>query len=160
MKEDTMPSKWSGGLHKGQVGTRWSPRGKNHRFDPEDKSYNAGEQEWSIQSHTWFSTEPTEEDGPSSVQRISIPIVSTWACWFVKNIGQRINGSADTWCGLHTIRTKEAWSDKLIMGEKRCGRKFSGSTSVRTQVKFAGLLASYLVRMRLACMPRLLRCGI
>ena len=157
MKEDTMPSKWIRGIHKGQVGKRWSPRRKNHRLDPENKSYLSGKQEWSMQSHSGFSTEPTEEDGPSSVQRISIPIVTTWACWFVKNIHQRINGSTNTWRGLHTIRRKEVWSDKLIIGEKRCGRKFSESTSIRTQVKFTGLLASYLVSMRLACMPRLLR---
>ena len=54
----------------------------------------------------------------------------------------------------------EAWSDKLIMGEKRSGRKFSGSTGVGTWVKFTGLLVRYLVSMRLACMPRLLRRGI
>ena len=160
MKEDTMPSKWIGGIHKGQVGKRWSPRGKNHRVDPEDKSYDAGKQEWSMQSHKWLSTEPTKEDGPSSVQRISSPIMNTWVCWFVKNIYQWINGSTDTWRSLHIIRRKEEWSDRLIMGERRCGRKFSGSMGVRTQVKFAGLLARYLVSMRLAGMPRLLRHGI
>jgi len=49
---------------------------------------------------------------------------------------------------------------KLTMGAKRCGREFSGSTSVRTQVKFAELRARYLVSIELACIPRLLRRGI
>jgi len=31
----------------------------------------------------------------------------------------------------------EAQTEKLAMGAKRCGREFSGSTSVPTQVKFA-----------------------
>ena len=38
--------------------------------------------------------------------------------------------------------------------KKRCDREFSGSTSVRTQVKFAELWARYLVSIELACRPR------
>ena len=54
----------------------------------------------------------------------------------------------------------KAQTDKLAMGAKRCGREFSGSTSVRTQVEFAELRARYLISIELACIPRLLRRGI
>jgi len=54
----------------------------------------------------------------------------------------------------------DAQTDKLTMGAKRCGREFSVSTSVRTQVKFAELGARYLISIELACIPRLLRRGI
>ena len=53
-----------------------------------------------------------------------------------------------------------AQTDKLTMGARRCGRKFSGSTSVRTRKVFAERLAKYLVSIEIACIPRLLRCGI
>jgi len=62
-----MPSKWIGRIHKGQVGKRWSSREKAHRYDLEDKSYNAGR------------PEPTKEEWPSSVQRVRLPSVSTEA---------------------------------------------------------------------------------
>ena len=45
-----------------------------------DKSSNTGERERSMRSHSRFSMEPTKEEGPSSVQQISSPIVSTWLC--------------------------------------------------------------------------------
>jgi len=54
----------------------------------------------------------------------------------------------------------DARTDKLTIGAKRCGREFSGSTSVRTQLKFAELRARYLVSIELACTPRLRRRGI
>ena len=61
-----MPSKWIWCIHKGQVGKRGSLREKAHRYDPEDKSCNAGKPEYNMWSHAEFSTEPTEEEGPSS----------------------------------------------------------------------------------------------
>ena len=48
MKEETMPSKWIGCIHRGHVGKRWSPREHTYRYDPEDKSYNAGRQEYEM----------------------------------------------------------------------------------------------------------------
>ena len=47
----------------------------------------------------------------------------------------------------------EVWSDKLIMGKKRCGIEFSRSKGVPTQVKFVELLAKYSVGIELACIP-------
>jgi len=44
----------------------------------------------------------------------------------------------------------KAQTDKLALGAKKCGREFSGSTSVRTQVKFAELRTRYLVSIELA----------
>jgi len=63
-----MPSKWIRCIHKGQVGKRWSPREKAHRYDPEDKSCNAGRLEYDMPLHGEFWTEPTKEHWPSSVQ--------------------------------------------------------------------------------------------
>ena len=74
-----MPSKWIGVSTKDKLVMRWSPRQENYRFDREDKSSNAGERECSMLSHSRVSTEPTKEDGPSSVQRMSTPRMSTWA---------------------------------------------------------------------------------
>jgi len=74
-----MLSKWIGCIHKGQVGKRWSSREKTHRYDPEDKSCNAGRPEYNMLSHVEFSTEPTKEDWPSSVQRVRLPSKSTGA---------------------------------------------------------------------------------
>jgi len=54
----------------------------------------------------------------------------------------------------------EAQTDKLTMGAKGVVEEFSGSTSVRTQVKFAELRARYLVSIEIACTLRLLRRGI
>jgi len=56
-----MPSKWIGGIYRGQVGKRWSLRKKAHRYDPEDKSSNAGRPAYDMQSHVKFSTQPTNE---------------------------------------------------------------------------------------------------
>jgi len=74
-----MPSKWIGCIHKGQVGKRWSPREEAHRYDPEDKSSNAGRPEYVMPSRVEFSTKPTNEEWPSSVQRVRLPSVSTRA---------------------------------------------------------------------------------
>jgi len=74
-----MPSKWIGCIHKGQVGKRWSPREEAHRYDPEDKSCNAERPEYDMQTGVEFSTEPTNEEWPSSVQRVRLPLVSTGA---------------------------------------------------------------------------------
>jgi len=74
-----MPSKWIGCIHKGQVGKRWSPRGEAQRYDPEDKSCNAGRRAYDMQSRVEFATEPTNEDWPSSVPRGRLPSVSTEA---------------------------------------------------------------------------------
>jgi len=79
MKEVTMPSKWMWGIHRGQVGQRWSPRDNAYRYDPQDKSCNAGGPEYNMQLQVEFSTEPTKEDWPSSVQRVRLPSVSTGA---------------------------------------------------------------------------------
>jgi len=46
-----MSSKWIRCLHKGRVGTRWSPREKTYMSDPEDKSCNAERPEDDIRSH-------------------------------------------------------------------------------------------------------------
>jgi len=62
MKEVTMPSKWIRWIHKGQVGKRWSPREKAHRYDPENKSCNAGRAEFNMGSNAEFSMEPTKEE--------------------------------------------------------------------------------------------------
>jgi len=74
-----MPSKWIGCIHRGQVGKRCSPREKAYRYDPEDKSCNAGRPEYDMQSHVEFSTELTNEEWPSSVQRVRLSSVSTSA---------------------------------------------------------------------------------
>jgi len=57
MKEVTIPSKWIRCIHRGQVGKRWSPREKAYRYDPEDKSYNAGRPEYNMLLQVEFSTE-------------------------------------------------------------------------------------------------------
>jgi len=67
-----MPSKWIGCIHRGQVGKRWSPREKTYRYDPEDKSCNAGRREYEMQLHTEFLTEPTKEEWLSSIQRVRL----------------------------------------------------------------------------------------
>ena len=74
-----MPSKWIGCIHRGQVGKGWSPREKTYWCDPKDKSCNHGRPEYNMQLHVEFSTEPTNEDWPSSVQRVRLPLVSTGA---------------------------------------------------------------------------------
>jgi len=74
-----MPSKWIRCIHRGQVGKRWSPREKAYRYDPEDKSCNAGRLEYEMQLHTEFLTVPTKEEWPSSVQRVRLPSTSTRA---------------------------------------------------------------------------------
>jgi len=61
MKKVTMPSQWIGCIHKGQVGKRWSPREKAHRYNPEDKQYNAGRPPYDMPLKAEFSTEPTKE---------------------------------------------------------------------------------------------------
>jgi len=72
-----MPSKWIGCIHRGQVGKRLSPREKAYRYDPKDKSYNAGRQEYNMQLQVEFSTEPIKGDWPSSIQRVKLPSVNT-----------------------------------------------------------------------------------
>jgi len=67
-----MPSKWIGCIHKGQVGKRWSLREKAYRYDPEDKSCNAARPEYNMLLQVEFSTGPTKEDWPSSVQRVRL----------------------------------------------------------------------------------------
>jgi len=74
-----MPSKWIGCIHRGQVGKRCSPREKAYRYNPEDKSCNAGRPEYDMQSRVEFSTEPTNDEWPSSVQRVRLSSVSTGA---------------------------------------------------------------------------------
>jgi len=74
-----MPSKWIGCIHREQVGKRWSLREKAYRYDPEDKSGNAGRSEYNMQLQVEFSTEPTKEDWPSPVQRVRLPSTSTRA---------------------------------------------------------------------------------
>jgi len=74
-----MPSKWIGCIHRGQVGKRWSPREEADRYDPEDKSCNAGRPEYDMPSHVEFSTQPTSEEWPSSIQRVRLPSMSTGA---------------------------------------------------------------------------------
>jgi len=72
-----MPSKWIGCIHKGHVGKRWSPREKAHRYDPEDKSCNTGRPESNMRLQVKFSTDPTKDDWPSSVQGVRLPSVNT-----------------------------------------------------------------------------------
>jgi len=74
-----MPSKWMGCIHKGQFGKILSPREHAFRYDPEDKSCNAGRPEYEMPLHTEFSTEPTKEEWASSVQRVRLPSTSTRA---------------------------------------------------------------------------------
>jgi len=71
-----MPSKWIGCIQRGQVGKSWSLREKAYRYDPEDKSCNAGRPEYDMKLHDEFLTEPTKEDWPSSVQRGRLPWTS------------------------------------------------------------------------------------
>jgi len=79
MQEVTMLSKWIGCIHRGQVGKRWGPGKKAYRYDPKDKSYNAGRPEYNMQLQVEFWTEPTKEDWQSSLQRVRLPSVSTRA---------------------------------------------------------------------------------
>ena len=79
MKEATMPSKWIGCIHRGQVGKRWSPWDEAHRYDPEDKLCNDGRPEYDMQSRVEFLTEPTNQEWQSSVQRVRLPSISTGA---------------------------------------------------------------------------------
>jgi len=74
-----MPSKWIRCIHRGQVGKRWSLSEKTDRYDSEDKSCNAGRPEYDMQLHVEFSTEPTKEERPSSVQRVRLLSTSTRA---------------------------------------------------------------------------------
>ena len=74
-----MPSEWIGCIHRGQVGKRWSPRAEAHRYDPEDKTCNAGRPEYNMLSRVEFSTEPTNEEWPSSVPRVKPASMSTGA---------------------------------------------------------------------------------
>jgi len=74
-----MAGKWIRGIHRGQVGKSWSPRQEAHRYDREDKSCNAGRPEYDRLSHVEFSTEPTNKEWPSSVQRVKLPSMSTGA---------------------------------------------------------------------------------
>jgi len=74
-----MPSKWIGCIHRGQVGKRCSAREKAYMYDPEDKSCNAGRPEYDMRSRVEFLTEPTNQEWPSSVQRVRLPSVSTGA---------------------------------------------------------------------------------
>jgi len=74
-----MPSKWIGYIHKGQVGKRWSPREEAHRYDPKDKSCNARRLQYEMQLRVEFSTAPTNDEWPSSLQRVRLPSVSTGA---------------------------------------------------------------------------------
>ena len=74
-----MPSKWIGCIYKGQVGKRWSPREKAHRYDPVDKSCNAGRPECDMKVPVECLTEPNKQDWPSSVQRVRLHSVSTGA---------------------------------------------------------------------------------
>jgi len=72
-----MPSKWIGCIHRGQVGKRSCQREEAHMYDPEDQTSNAGRPEYDMQSHVEFSTEPTNGEWPSSVQRVTLPSMST-----------------------------------------------------------------------------------
>jgi len=79
MKEVTMPSKWIWCIHRRQVGKRWSLREKAYRYDPENKSRNAGSPEYLMQLQVEFWTERTKQDWPSSVQRVRLPWMNTRA---------------------------------------------------------------------------------
>ena len=52
-----MLSKWIGRIHKGQVGTRWSLKQVNHRFDYKGKLYNIAERRSSMLVHTRIDNE-------------------------------------------------------------------------------------------------------
>jgi len=67
-----MAIKWIRGIHKVQVGKRWSLREKAHRDDPEDKSCNAGRLEYDMRLHAKFLTKPTKDEWPSSVRRVRL----------------------------------------------------------------------------------------
>ena len=79
MKAVTMPSNWIRCIHKGQVGKRWSSGEKTYRYHPEDKSCNGARPEYDMRLHAEFSTEPTKEHWPSSVQRVKLALVHTGA---------------------------------------------------------------------------------
>jgi len=51
------------------------------------------------------------------------------------------------------IFADEAQTHKLAMGDKRCCGEFSGTTDVRTQVKFAEILVRNLASIEIACIP-------
>ena len=74
-----MSSTWIGCNHRGQVGKTWSPRENAYRYDPEDKSCNAGRPEYNLQLRVEFATEPTKEDLPSCVQRVRLLLTNTRA---------------------------------------------------------------------------------
>jgi len=126
MKEVTMPSKWMGCIHKGQVGIRCSPSEKAHRYDPDDKLRNAGRPEYNICLPAEFLTEPTKDDWPSSVQRVRLPSASMGARQFVTIL---VNGYPDeptpdllsTPSGL-----PEALTNNLTMGAKGVIESFQG----------------------------------
>jgi len=62
-----MASKWIGLIYKGYFGKGWGLRDETYRYNPEDKSCNAGKQGCDLGSHTQFSTEATKEECPSSL---------------------------------------------------------------------------------------------
>ena len=68
-----MPSKWIGCIQRGRVGKRRSPREKTDRYNPENRSCNAGRREYNMQLQVEFLTEPTKEDWQSSVRRVRLP---------------------------------------------------------------------------------------
>jgi len=74
-----MPSKWIVCIDRGQVGKRWSQREEAHRYDPKDKLCNAGRPGYDMLLHVEFSTEPTNEARPSSVQPVRLPLMRTGA---------------------------------------------------------------------------------
>jgi len=55
------------------------PREKASRYDPEDKSYNAGRPEYNMQLQVEFTTEPTKKDWASSVRRVKLLWTNTMA---------------------------------------------------------------------------------
>jgi len=70
-------SKLIGCIHKGQVGKRWSPREKAHRYGPEGKSCNALRSHNDMRLQAEFLPEPTKEDWPFSVQCVRAPLRTT-----------------------------------------------------------------------------------
>ena len=68
-----MPSRWIGGIHKGQGGKRWSLRENAHSNNPEDKSCNAGRPEYNMRLHVEFWTEPTKEIGHHLSSQLDYP---------------------------------------------------------------------------------------
>jgi len=121
-----MPSKWIGGIHKGQVGKRWSQREKTYRYNPEDKSCNSGRAEYDIRMDAEFATAPTKQDWPSSFSLVSLPSVSTRARKFVIIVGNRYTDQlkpdvVSTTSGLTAPQT-----DKLAMGARCVVESFQG----------------------------------